>query len=122
MAGAPRRAVKLRHAFAANAASHFLFGAALVVAPAWLPSVMGVSLEPLWGVRLLGVGLFGLGLAKWSAVASEHACAIAKALMMSNVVGCAVFLQATLQGSVSARGWIVVALCALQAGLYRASN
>ena len=115
--------MQLRHAFAANAAFHFLSGAAFVLAPAGLLSLYGVSLapEPLWGAHLLGVGLFGLGLITWSLRSGEHHLAVAKGLMMANMVGCAVFLQATLQGTINARGWTLVALYALLSGWYRAS-
>ena len=115
--------MQLRHAFAANAAFHFLLGAVFVIAPEGLLGFYGVTLEPgaLWGARLLGVGLFGIGLLLWSLRSSEDGRAIAKGLLMINGMACAVFLQATLRGSISVRGWTLVALYAVLSGWYRAS-
>ena len=91
------------------------FGVALVLAPASLLSLYGVSLDPAGGylARLLGVDLIGIGLVCWvakNAVESELVQALILVLFAADAIGCVVVVWGQLAGVLNALGWVNVAI------------
>jgi hypothetical protein len=91
------------------------FGIALVLAPASLLSMYGVSLDPVGGylARLLGVDLIAIGFVCWAAqgaVENQLVPRLILALFAADAIGSVVIVWGQLAGVLNALGWVNVVI------------
>ena len=96
--------------FKANAVIATAYGLAFIIIPAHLLAAYGVTLTPGTAVvsRLFGAALVGYGVLSWQvrAVSSSEALrAVILALLVGDVLGVVLSLQAVFAGAVNALGW-----------------
>jgi hypothetical protein len=107
----------LRVLFMVDAVVAGAFGAALVIAPAFVTGLYGAPLDAVGGFlgRLLGGMLVGDALILWqlrNQATSSAGLAVARGHGVFDAIGCAVCAVATVQGLVNPMGWTLVALFA----------
>ena len=118
--------MKLRNLFIVNAVVSFVFGIPLVLAPAMLLSLYGVTLSEAGIVvtRLYGAALLSHCLLTWlarDAPDSEARRAIVPALFISDFIGFIVGLLGQLAGLANPLGWsipVIYVLLALGYGYF----
>jgi len=115
--------MKLSTVMVANAVVAFLFGLSLILAPAQLLSLYGMTMDAagILVARLFGASLIGYGLLTWLArnlVDDEVRRTIVTALFGGFAVGFVVSLIGQLSGVANALGWSTVALYGLFTAAY----
>lgn len=107
--------MKLSHIYIFNTIVALGYGILLLVVPATLLNLHGISTDQsalLMG-RYFGVALLGMGLASWlarNAEASQARDAITLGFLVSYVAGFLVSLYGTLTDQMDALGWLAVAV------------
>jgi hypothetical protein len=105
--------MKLSHIYIFNTVVALGYSFFLLVFPAQLLTVHGISPDPsalLMG-RYFGVALLGMGLAPWlarNAAASQARDAITLGFFISYIAGFLVSLYRTISGQMNALGWLAV--------------
>jgi len=115
--------MKLKHLFTVNIIFAVFFGVTCAFFAGWALKIYGLAPDAgsLWTTRLAGGSILGFSTLMWFGRKSESQQArraIALALLIQDLVGCAASLMIALSGSVNARGWSTSILYALLTLVY----
>ena len=118
--------MKLSNFLVVKAIISLAFGIGLVLVPAAVMSLYGITLDPagILMARFVGACLIGIGLICWFDRSADHDAlqGITLALFVGDTVGFIVALLGQLSGLMNALGWAIVAiwlLLALGLGYFR---
>lgn len=107
--------MKLSNLLGINAVIAFIYGFSYEVAPTTILSLYGVTHGPgeIFLARLFGAALIGVGLLTWFArniTNSETQRAIILSMLVYDIIGAIVTVNATVSGVMNAVGWTGVAV------------